>query len=74
MWGEERGLTFYSIQLAEHELPGYTAGAGYRVLEKLLGRITDFSEVSDFTTQTGDFTGNGTIYKRSSGSMPIEQL
>lgn len=72
MWGEERGLTFYVIQLAGHELPGYTAGSGYRVLEKLLGRITDFSEVSDFTTQTGDFTGNGTIYKRSSGSMAIE--
>ena len=72
MWGEERGLTFYSIQLSGHELPGYAAGAGYRVLEKLLGRISDFSEVSDFTTQTGDFTGNGTIYKRGTGAM--EQL
>ncbi|KAJ9654601.1 hypothetical protein H2198_006347 [Neophaeococcomyces mojaviensis] len=74
MWGEERGLTFYTVQLSGHELPGYAAGSGYRVLEKLLGRISDFSEEIDFTTQAGDFTGNGTIYKRNAaavGSMNV---
>lgn len=63
-WGEERGLTFYTVQLSGHELPGYAAGAGYRMLEKLLGRIPNFSDTDDFTTQTGNFTGNGTIYRR----------
>lgn len=63
-WGEERGLTFYSVQLAGHEVPGYAAGSGYRMLEKLLGRITDLSVAGDFTTQTGDFVGNGTISLR----------
>lgn len=64
MWGEERGLIFYTVQLSGHELPGYAAGAGYRMLEKLLGRVQSLAEVSDFTTQTGNFTGTGTIYKR----------
>lgn len=64
-WGEERGAIFYTVQLSGHELPGYAAGAGYRMLEKLLGRISSLGEISDFTTQTGNFTGNGTIYKRS---------
>lgn len=64
MWSEERGLTFYTVQLSGHELPGYAAGSGYRVLEKLLGRIGSFSDMVDFTTQTGNFTGNGTIYRR----------
>jgi carboxypeptidase D len=53
-WGEERGLTFYQVQLAGHELPGYAAGAGYRVLEKLLGRIGDLGERSGFSTQRGE--------------------
>lgn len=57
-WGTERGLTFYQVQLAGHELPGYAPGAGYRALELLLGRIDSLSEVSDFTTQSGNF-GNG---------------
>lgn len=64
-YAEERGLLFYTVQLAGHEVPGYAAGAGYRMLEKLLGRITDLGEVGDFTTQTGNFTGNGTIYRRT---------
>ena len=54
-WGEERGLTFYTVQLAGHELPGYAACSGYRMLEKLLGRIPDLSTVGDFTTQTGNY-------------------
>ncbi|KAH7143783.1 Alpha/Beta hydrolase protein [Dactylonectria macrodidyma] len=60
-WGRERGLTYYEVQLAGHELPGYTAGAGYRVLELLLKRIKNLGEVENFTTQKGDFQGNQTI-------------
>lgn len=64
LWGTERGLTFYSVELSGHELPGYAPGAAYRVIEKLLGRIDNLGEVGDFTTQTGNFTGNSTIYRR----------
>ncbi|KAL9060436.1 MAG: hypothetical protein Q9162_000609 [Coniocarpon cinnabarinum] len=60
-YGKERGLLFYQVQLAGHELPGYAAGAGYRSLEILLGRVPDFGSTVDFTTQSGDFTGNGTL-------------
>lgn len=63
-WGSERGLTFYQVQLAGHELPEYTPGAAYRMMEVLLGRVANFSVVSDFTTQQGNFTGEGTIYGR----------
>jgi carboxypeptidase D len=64
VWSKERGLTFYTAHLAGHELPGYTPGVAYRMLEILLGRIDDFSSKDSFTTQSGNFTGNGTIYKR----------
>ena len=57
-WGYERGLTYYEVQLAGHELPGYSAGAGYRVVEKLLGRIKDLGVIEDFTTQKGDYQGD----------------
>ena len=60
-WGYERGLTYYQVQLAGHELPGYAAGAGYRVLELLLGRIKDLGVVEDFSTQMGDFGNNATM-------------
>jgi len=62
-WGAERGLTFYQVQLAGHELPGYAPGAAYRALELLLGRIESLSDVGSFTTEDGDYTGNSTIYK-----------
>lgn len=60
-WGRERGLTYYEVQLAGHELPGYTAGAGYRILELLLKRIKDLGAIEDFTTQKGDFQGNSSV-------------
>jgi carboxypeptidase D len=50
LWGSERGLTFYQVQLAGHELPGYAPGAAYRMLEKLLGRIPSLDDRSGFTT------------------------
>lgn len=60
-WGAERGLTYYQVQLAGHELPGYAAGAGYRVVELLLGRIEHLGTVEDFTTQMGEFGNNATM-------------
>ncbi|KAH7368780.1 carboxypeptidase cpdS [Plectosphaerella cucumerina] len=52
-WGRERGLTYYEVQLAGHELPGYSAGSGYRILEALLGRVADLGVDEPFTTQKG---------------------
>lgn len=64
-YGVERGLTFYQVQLAGHELPGYAPGAAYRAIELLLGRISSLSQPGDFTTQTGNFTGTTPIYKQA---------
>ncbi|KAL9126843.1 MAG: hypothetical protein Q9217_004170 [Psora testacea] len=63
-WGYERGLTFYNVQLAGHELPGYAPGAAYRMIEAMLGRVSDLSQTGDFTTQSGNFTGTSPIYKQ----------
>ncbi|TKX27404.1 serine carboxypeptidase-like protein 1 [Elsinoe australis] len=63
-YGVERGLTFYRVQLAGHELPGYAPGAAYRSIELLLGRIKSLGDVGDFTTQTGNFTGTTELYRR----------
>ena len=46
------------------ELPEYSPGAAYRVVELLLGRISSLSETGDFTTQTGDYTGTSPLQKR----------
>ena len=54
----ERGLTFCSVSLAGHEIPQYVPGAAYRQVEFLLGRISSLTEVGDFTTQTGNYTGH----------------
>jgi carboxypeptidase D len=63
VWTKERNLLFYTAHLAGHELPGYTPGVAYRMLEILLGKVDDFSSTESFTTQKGNFTGNGTIYR-----------
>ncbi|KAK1984903.1 serine carboxypeptidase [Colletotrichum cereale] len=62
VWISERGLTFYTSHLAGHELPGYTPGVAYRMLEILLGKVKDFGSTENFTNQKGNFTGTGTIY------------
>jgi carboxypeptidase D len=62
-WGQERGLLFYTAQLAGHELPGYTPGVAYRMVEILLGKVKDFGSIEGFTTQKGNFTGTGTIFR-----------
>ncbi|GAM82664.1 hypothetical protein ANO11243_006460 [Dothideomycetidae sp. 11243] len=51
----ERGLTFVTVDLSGHMVPQYAPSASYRHLEFLLGRIESLGEVSDFTTQQGDF-------------------
>ena len=56
-FGTERGLTFAIVDQAGHSLPQYAPGAAYRMMEQLLGRIGSLDDVSDFTTQTGNFTG-----------------
>ena len=50
----ERGLTFTTVDLAGHEVPQYSAGAAYRHLEFLLGRIGSLTDMGDFTTETGN--------------------
>ncbi|KAJ4374799.1 hypothetical protein N0V83_001876 [Neocucurbitaria cava] len=69
VWTSERGLTFYTAHLAGHELPGYTPGVALRMLEILLGHVKDFSSTDNFVTQSGNFTGNSTIYKRGAMEM-----
>ena len=54
----ERGLTFVTVYLAGHEIPQYVPGASYRQLEFLLGRISSLTQMGDFTTQTGNYTGS----------------
>jgi carboxypeptidase D len=49
-WTEDRGLTFVTVELSGHEVPGYQPGAAYRHLEKLLGRISSLDEESPYTT------------------------
>ncbi|MCJ1285588.1 hypothetical protein MMC26_004929 [Xylographa opegraphella] len=60
----ERGFTFCTVNLAGHEVPQYTPGAGYRMLEFLLGRISSLTQVGDFTTQSGNYTGTTAPEKR----------
>lgn len=43
VWRQERGLTFYDIKLAGHRLPQNSASGGLRVIQRLVGRIKDFS-------------------------------
>lgn len=45
------------------EIPQYVPGAAYRQLEFLLGRIPSLETVGDYTTQTGNYTGTGHLYK-----------
>ncbi|KAL0934827.1 carboxypeptidase cpdS [Colletotrichum truncatum] len=55
-WVEQRGLNFARVYTAGHELPEYAQGAGYRLLEKLLGRVSDLSSDVMFSALPGDFS------------------
>ncbi|KAF2170238.1 hypothetical protein M409DRAFT_19840 [Zasmidium cellare ATCC 36951] len=57
-WHTERGLTFVRTELSGHMIPQYAPSASYRQLEFLLGRISNLGEVSNFSTQKGNY-GNG---------------
>lgn len=75
-WGEERGLIFYQVRSAGHFVPGDAPGAGYRVLEKLLGRIDSLEQRGTFTTQkdivnSTMWTG-GFLYKDDEGAPPLD--
>ena len=48
-WHTERGFTFVTVELSGHMIPQYAPTAAFRQLEFLLGRISNLSEVSDFT-------------------------
>ncbi|KAI8154506.1 Carboxypeptidase Y-like protein [Colletotrichum sp. SAR 10_70] len=54
-WVEQRGLNFARVFNAGHELPEYAQGAGYRLLEKLLGRVSDLASDVMFTALPGNF-------------------
>ncbi|EME46373.1 hypothetical protein DOTSEDRAFT_70394 [Dothistroma septosporum NZE10] len=62
-WYTERGLTFSSVALSGHMVPQYAPSAAYRQLEFLLGRIDNLGEVSDFTTQTGNYGNSNATMK-----------
>jgi hypothetical protein len=50
------------------------AGASYRSLELLLGRIKSLSNEENFTTQTGNFTRTSTTYlQQEFGRDPRKQ-
>ncbi|KAI9715942.1 MAG: hypothetical protein M1828_000530 [Chrysothrix sp. TS-e1954] len=53
-WQEDRGLTFVGISLSGHEVPEFQPSAGFRTLELLLGRISNFSDISPFSTRPGE--------------------
>ncbi|KAF2211719.1 hypothetical protein CERZMDRAFT_42821 [Cercospora zeae-maydis SCOH1-5] len=62
-WLTERGLTFVTIDLSGHMVPQYAPAAAYRHVEFLLGRISSLGEVSDFTTQPGNWGNNNATMK-----------
>ncbi|KAK9789164.1 putative Carboxypeptidase [Seiridium cardinale] len=49
-WQEERGLTFVEVFTAGHMLPQTAPGASYRIMERLLGRITRLDASGEYTT------------------------
>lgn len=56
-WTTERGLTFFRLGLAGHQIPQHAPGATYRAMEVLLGRVGSLSDSAPFTTLPGDWTG-----------------
>lgn len=40
-WVKRDGFTFYEIHNAGHEVPGWSLSGGYRMLQVLLGKVTD---------------------------------
>lgn len=42
-WMKRDGLTYYEVQLSGHQLPGMAQSGGYRMLQVLLGKVSDLS-------------------------------
>ncbi|KAF2099513.1 alpha/beta-hydrolase [Rhizodiscina lignyota] len=63
----ERGLTWVEVALSGHMIPQYQPSASYRTVEYMLGRIDSLTEVSDFTTQTGDFGNDASLLLGNGG-------
>lgn len=66
----ERNLTYVEVNLSGHMQPQMAAGAAYRHLEYLLGRVPDLGSRLPFTTQKGDF-GNGIGAGGSNATMAL---
>lgn len=69
-WGTERGLTFYEVHLAGHEIPEYASGGAFRVMELLLGKIDTLDDRGRFTTMDV----NGTALERRTRLEPMCNL
>ncbi|OHW96906.1 serine carboxypeptidase [Colletotrichum incanum] len=65
-WVEQRGLTFARVYLAGHELPEYSQGGGYRLLERLLNRVPDLTNDAMFSALPGDFSNPNTTHGSTS--------
>ncbi|KAH8662359.1 serine carboxypeptidase 1, partial [Xylariales sp. PMI_506] len=48
----ERGLTYLTVSLSGHEVPGWQPSVAYRQLEVLLGRVDNLQSTEPFTTDT----------------------
>lgn len=52
----ERGLTYSTVMLSGHEVPGFQPSVGYRQLEVLLGRVESLQSTVPFTTDVNNTT------------------
>ncbi|KAI0120670.1 putative serine-TYPE carboxypeptidase F precursor [Xylariales sp. AK1849] len=50
----ERGLTYMTVTLSGHEVPGWQPSVAYRQLEVLLGRVDNMQSTVPFTTDTNN--------------------
>ncbi|KAF2171475.1 hypothetical protein M409DRAFT_63731 [Zasmidium cellare ATCC 36951] len=69
-WGTERGLTFYEVHLAGHEMRQYAPGAAFHAIELLLGRIDNLDDREGFTT----VDGGGSFLSAGMGMSAIETV
>lgn len=70
-WTEDRGLTFSTVFMSGHEVPGYQPGAALRHLEKLLGRVDSLDDDAGFSTE-GIYFKDGFEYSPAEEGKRIE--
>jgi len=78
-WTKERGVTFYSVRLAGHQVPGYAQTVGFRQLQILLGHIKDFDSTDKWPQpQFGGAASHGTSNSTKSDKVervrPLKQV